>query len=47
VKAVTKPEIFVTFAAQKFDESGKLTDEPTRKVVKDLLLALVTLARKN
>ena len=47
VKAVTKPEVFVTFAAQKFDESGKLTDEPTRKVVKDLLLALVTLARKN
>jgi chromate reductase len=47
VKAVTKPEIFVTFSAQKFDESGKLTDEPTRKVVKDLLLALVTLARKN
>jgi chromate reductase len=47
VKAVTKPEVFITFAAQKFDESGKLTDEPTRKVVKDLLLALVTLARKN
>ncbi|MCX6005944.1 MAG: NAD(P)H-dependent oxidoreductase [Chloroflexi bacterium] len=47
VKAVMKPEVFVTFAAQKFDESGKLTDESTRKVVKDLLLALVTLARKN
>jgi chromate reductase, NAD(P)H dehydrogenase (quinone) len=47
VKSVTKPEVFVTFAAQKFDETGKLTDEPTRKVVKDFLQALVTLARKN
>jgi chromate reductase len=47
VKSVTKPEVFVTFAAQKFDESGKLIDEPTRKVVKDFLQALVTLARKN
>jgi len=47
VKALTKPEIFVTFAAQKFDESGKLTDEATRKVVKDMLQALVALARKS
>jgi chromate reductase len=47
VKSVTKPEVFVTFAAQKFDESGKLIDEPTRKVVRDFLQALVTLARKN
>ena len=47
VKPLTKPEIFVSFAAQKFDESGKLTDEPTRKVVKDFLQALVTLAGKN
>jgi chromate reductase, NAD(P)H dehydrogenase (quinone) len=47
VKSVTKPEVFVTFAAQKFDESGKLIDEPTRKVVKDFLQALVTLARKD
>jgi chromate reductase len=47
VKPLTKPEVFVTFAAQKFDQSGKLIDEPTRKVVKDFLLALATLARKN
>jgi chromate reductase len=47
VTAVTKPEVFVTFAAQKFDENGKLTDEPTRAVVKDLMKALVELARKG
>lgn len=43
VHAVTRPEIFVTFAAQKFDQNGKLTDEPTRAVVKQLLQALVDL----
>jgi len=47
VKAVTKPEVFVTFAAQKFDESGKLTDETTRKVIRQLIQALVDLARKS
>jgi chromate reductase, NAD(P)H dehydrogenase (quinone) len=47
VIAVTKPEVFVTFAAGKFDESGKLTDEPTRKVVKQLLQALVDLAVRS
>jgi chromate reductase, NAD(P)H dehydrogenase (quinone) len=41
---VTKPEVFVTFAAQKFDENGKLTDENTRGIVKQLLQALVDLA---
>jgi chromate reductase, NAD(P)H dehydrogenase (quinone) len=28
-----KPEIFVTNSAQKFDAEGRLTDEPTRKVI--------------
>lgn len=41
---VTRPEVFVTFAAQKFDENGKLSDETTRGVVKLLLQALVDLA---
>jgi len=44
VKAVSKPEVFVTFAAQKFDANGRLTDEVTRSVVADLLKALVNLA---
>jgi len=44
VRAVSKPEVFVTFAGQKFDDKGKLTDEATRGVVADLLKALVYLA---
>ncbi|MBN1374829.1 MAG: NADPH-dependent FMN reductase, partial [Dehalococcoidia bacterium] len=45
VKAVTRPEVFVTFAAQKFDADGKLTDEGARKAIQQLLQALVDLAR--
>lgn len=37
---VNRPEVFVTKANEKFDAQGKLTDESTRKVVKDLLSAL-------
>jgi len=44
VRAVSKPEVFVTFAGQKFDDKGRLTDEATRGVVADLLKALVNLA---
>jgi chromate reductase len=44
VRAVNKPEVFVTFAAQKFDADCRLTDEVTRSVVADLLKALVNLA---
>ena len=44
VVAVSKPEVFVTFAGQKFDDKGKLTDEATRGVVAALLKALVNLA---
>jgi chromate reductase len=44
VRAVSKPEVFVTFAGQKFDDTGRLTDEATRGVVADLLKALVNLA---
>jgi chromate reductase len=37
---VNRPEVFVAKAPEKFDGSGKLHDEATRKVVADLLLAL-------
>ncbi|MDD5311539.1 MAG: NAD(P)H-dependent oxidoreductase [Dehalococcoidia bacterium] len=47
VLAVTKPEVFVTFAAQKFDDKGKLIDESTRKVVRDLLNTLTNLAQNK
>ena len=30
---INRPEVLVTFAAQKFDESGRLTDEASRKVI--------------
>ena len=37
---VNRPEVFVAKAPDKFDATGKLTDEGTRKAVADLLLAL-------
>ncbi len=37
---VNRPEVFVTFAPQKIDEKGKLTDETTRKFIGQLLVAL-------
>jgi chromate reductase len=38
--AVNKPEIFITFAAQKFNEQGRLTDSQTRELIKMLLANL-------
>jgi chromate reductase len=46
MSALNKPEVFVNFAAQKFDEQGRLTDEKTRELIKTLLEALVTKVRK-
>jgi chromate reductase len=43
---LNRPEVFVTFANQKFDEKGKLTDEKTKELIKQLLQALVAWARK-
>ena len=43
---LNKPEVFVTFANQKFDEKGKLTDEKTKEFIKQLLEALVAWTRK-
>ena len=37
---VNKPEVMISFAHKKFDESGKLTDEDTRKFIGDLVQAL-------
>lgn len=44
--AINKPEVMVTFAAQKFDNDGKLLDETARKLIGDLLTALVVLTRR-
>jgi chromate reductase, NAD(P)H dehydrogenase (quinone) len=43
---VNKPELMVTFAGQKFDDSGRLTDEKTQELIKELLRALVDWVRK-
>ena len=38
--ALLAPEVLVARAHEKFDASGRLTDEPTRKFVSQLLVAL-------
>jgi chromate reductase len=43
---VNKPEVIVTFAPQKIDEQGKVTDETTRKLIGQLLESLVAWAKK-
>jgi chromate reductase len=37
---VNKPEVFITQAANKFDAEGRLTDQPTRDMIAQLLVAL-------
>jgi chromate reductase len=36
---LTRPEVFINLAHTKFDAEGKLTDEPTRKILTDQMLA--------
>lgn len=43
---LNRPEVFVAFAGEKFDEKGNLTDEQTKKFIKELLQALVTWTKK-
>jgi chromate reductase len=43
---VNKPEVFVTFAPQKFDSEGRLLDKTARKLIAELLAALAAWARK-
>ena len=38
---VNQPEVLIASANRKFDESGRLTDEATRKTVSQLMQALV------
>lgn len=37
----SQPEAFITFAEQKFDEAGKLTDERAKRAITRVLQALV------
>ena len=34
------PSVMIGQAAQKFDEQGRLTDQPTREIIGQLLVAL-------
>jgi chromate reductase len=40
---VNKPEVFISFAQNKFNAEGELTDEPTAKFIGDLLASLQNL----
>jgi chromate reductase, NAD(P)H dehydrogenase (quinone) len=46
IRSINKPEVIVTFANQKFDENGKLTDEKTRDLLQQLLRALIDWTQK-
>jgi chromate reductase len=43
---MNRPEVFVAKAQDKIDASGKLTDEPTRAIVRKLLDGLVVWTRR-
>jgi chromate reductase len=42
---VNQPEVMIGNAAQRFEQGGKLSDEPTRQFIQKLLGALVQLAK--
>ena len=43
---LNQPEVMIGSAHKRFDESGALTDETSRKLVAQLLAALVALTRR-
>jgi chromate reductase, NAD(P)H dehydrogenase (quinone) len=45
-RLLAHPEVLIPAAAQKFDERGNLTDEPSKKLVADLLEALAAWTRR-
>ncbi|WP_018608003.1 NADPH-dependent FMN reductase [Uliginosibacterium gangwonense] len=44
---VIQPEIMIGNAAQKFDIDGTLTDEPTRQLIRKLLVSLLNLEKST
>jgi chromate reductase len=44
---LNKPEVFITFAGQKFDEQGRITDDKTKEFFRALLEALVNWTRRQ
>jgi chromate reductase len=47
MRFLNKPEVMVGTAHERFDTEGKLTHEPTRKFVGDLMVALRDAVRKS
>jgi len=43
---INRPQVIVTFAPEKIDGKGRVTDEITRKFIRELLENLVTWTRK-
>ncbi|MFC1892745.1 NADPH-dependent FMN reductase [Chloroflexota bacterium] len=43
---LNKPEVLVTFAAQKIDDKGRLTDEKTKEFIAKLLESLVVWTKR-
>ena len=43
---VNQPEVMIASAAKRFNERGELTDETARKLIVQLLEALIDLTRK-
>ncbi|HEX7184692.1 MAG TPA: NAD(P)H-dependent oxidoreductase [Thermoanaerobaculia bacterium] len=43
---VNQPEVMVSFAGKNFDEEGRLTNETTKGLIRDLLKALVEWSRR-
>jgi chromate reductase len=41
MSVINKPEVFINYANQKFDETGKLIDDATKKVIQSLIDALI------
>ncbi len=46
IRAINRPEVVVTFAAEKIDDKGKVTDGKTREKIKESLEALVAWTRR-
>jgi len=44
--AVPQPEVLIRECANKFDAQGNLTDDAAKKLIQQLLVNLVTLAKK-
>ncbi len=43
---INKPEVFISFASQKFDDKGNLQDEQTKIFIRELLNNLVDWSRR-